>query len=124
MAAIHTESSEAKVVEKLNKYETTEDVFEALAARAIDNGFIKGMHGQEGYHFKIATMCSGTDAPVIACREIRDAFASLGYMSAFSYTHVFSVEIEAYKQAFIRRNSPPEGHIFRDVEEIADKQTA
>jgi hypothetical protein len=76
----------------------------------------------EGYrrlHLRVATMCSGTDAPIFALREIETAAFSQGQGNLFSFEHVFSVEIEAFKQAFIRRNAKPTGPIFTDVHDVA-----
>ncbi|KAK1962278.1 SNF2 super family protein [Colletotrichum sublineola] len=60
-------------------------------------------------------MCSGTDGPILALREFAEAATGRGYFGALRYDHVFSVEIDPFKQAFIERNAQPSGHIFRNV---------
>jgi hypothetical protein len=69
---------------------------------------------------RIATMCSGTEAPVLALRLLfRQLEAQTGVKAKLH--HVFSAEIEPFKQAYIERNfSPP--ILFRDVVELKDKQ--
>ncbi|KAK4126664.1 hypothetical protein N657DRAFT_170818 [Parathielavia appendiculata] len=68
---------------------------------------------------KVATICSGTDAPIFALHLILDALETAGFGPGFDLKHVFSCEIEPYKQGFIRRNLPPGTLIFRDVIELA-----
>lgn len=75
----------------------------------------------QGRPLRVATMCSGTESPLLAlemiCRSIEAQYGvNLGI------EHVFSCEIEPFKQAYIERNfSPP--ILFRDVCEL-DGQTA
>ncbi|KAK1993972.1 SNF2 super family protein [Colletotrichum falcatum] len=63
-------------------------------------------------------MCSGTDGPILALREFAEAATGRGYLGALRYDHVFSVEIDPFKQAFIERNAPPSGPIFRNVIDV------
>ena len=67
---------------------------------------------------KIGTMCSGTDAPVIALREIASA---LHYMTngtaVLRYEQAFTWEKEPFKQAFLERNSDAKVN-FRDLEDL------
>ncbi|KAK2021220.1 SNF2 super family protein [Colletotrichum zoysiae] len=63
-------------------------------------------------------MCSGTDGPILALREFAEAATGRGYFGALHYDHVFSVEIDPFKQAFIERNAPPSGPIFRNVMDV------
>lgn len=67
----------------------------------------------------VATLCSGTDAPIFALELIQDALQAMGYGEGFEFNHLFSCEIEPYKQGFIRRNLPHDTTIFRDVVELA-----
>lgn len=67
----------------------------------------------------VATLCSGTDAPIFALGLIQDALQAMGYGAGFEFNHLFSCEIEPYKQGFIRRNLPHDTKIFRDVIELA-----
>jgi hypothetical protein len=77
-------------------------------------------------------MCSGTESPILAldmiqtairdaCRDWPDRFGSLLVNGSadhfFPMEHVFSCEIEPFKQAYIERNfSPP--ILFRDIREL------
>ncbi|KIP07147.1 hypothetical protein PHLGIDRAFT_431623 [Phlebiopsis gigantea 11061_1 CR5-6] len=70
----------------------------------------------QGRKMRVATMCSGTESPLLALdlirRSIKDHFDL-----DFELEHVFSCEIEPFKQAYIERNfSPP--LLFRDVCEL------
>ena len=67
----------------------------------------------------VATLCSGTDAPIFALGLIQDALQAMRYGAGFEFSHLFSCEIEPYKQGFIRRNLPHDTKIFRDVIELA-----
>ncbi|KAM0333196.1 hypothetical protein ACHAQA_001856 [Verticillium albo-atrum] len=95
------------------------DALALVLLRAIGLG-LDDLAADGGVRFSIGTMCSGTDAPILALRELQDAALAVGYNSLFDFDHVYSVEIEAYKQAFIERNSRPSGEIFRDVVEVSD----
>lgn len=67
----------------------------------------------------IATLCSGTDAPIFALDMLQDAMQVLGFGTPFDFKHLLSCEIEPFKQGFIRRNLAPDTLIFRDVVELA-----
>jgi len=67
----------------------------------------------------VATLCSGTDAPIFALNLIQDALQAMGFGAGFEFEHLFSCEIEPFKQGFIRRNLPHGTLIFRDVVELA-----
>lgn len=67
----------------------------------------------------VATLCSGTDAPIFALGLIQEAMQATGFGTPFEFEHVFSCEIEPFKQGFIRRNLPEGTLIFRDVVELA-----
>ncbi len=69
---------------------------------------------------RVATMCSGTESPLLAlelmCRAIHQKHGI-----RIQIEHVFSCEIEPFKQAYIERNfSPP--ILFRDVTELGGKK--
>ncbi|KAK3294970.1 uncharacterized protein B0H64DRAFT_425560 [Chaetomium fimeti] len=93
-----------------NVREMMEDMVKRLDLTALEKS-----------HFKlnVATVCSGTEAPIFALELIRDAFLAKGSGSVFDMQHLFSCEIEPYKQGFINRNLPPGTLIFRDVIEVA-----
>lgn len=96
------------------------DAFYAIIAELIEKKGLKALIKRGGVRFTIGTMCSGTDAPILALREFQDAAAGMGHFSVFHFEHTFSVEIESFKQGFIERASKPTGEIFRDVVEVSD----
>lgn len=93
---------------------------------------------------RVATMCSGTESPILALDmlqksihefvtdhaddyqtkyniNIRDNDDVSGSGSILRLEHVFSCEIEPFKQAYIERNfSPPV--LFRDIRELGYDQ--
>ena len=64
-----------------------------------------------GTKLRMATMCSGSESPVLAMRLFEQCFG------ASFVEHVFSCEIEQFKQEFIERNFAPQ-HLFRDICEL------
>ena len=73
----------------------------------------------QGRKLRVATMCSGTESPLLAldliCRSIKEK-----YGVSLEIEHVFSCEIEPFKQAYIERNFRPP-ILFRDVCELGDE---
>ena len=91
-------------------------MFDDLVARAGKLGnLVDRLNGRK---LRVATMCSGTESPLLALRMItRSLFKETG--KRLDIEHIFSCEIEPFKQAYIERNfSPP--ILFRDVLELAD----
>ena len=91
-------------------------IFADLVSRIPD---IKGVAQHlKGRKMRVATMCSGTESPLLAlnliCRNISEQ-----YGIDLEYEHVFSCEIEPFKQAYIERNFQPP-LLFRDVCELGD----
>ncbi|KAI1177184.1 hypothetical protein F4777DRAFT_577238 [Nemania sp. FL0916] len=77
-----------------------------------------------GFHLRVGTMCSGTEAPVFALKLIRDISQLLtNNQMLVEFDHLFSVEIEPYKQAYISRNAPG-SIIFRDVVDLTDPKAS
>ncbi|KAK3906718.1 hypothetical protein C8A05DRAFT_40473 [Staphylotrichum tortipilum] len=72
----------------------------------------------------VATLCSGTDAPIFALNLIQEALQAMGFGAGFEFKHHFSCEIEPFKQGFIRRNLPHGTLIFRDLVELASANLA
>lgn len=72
----------------------------------------------KGRKLRVATMCSGTESPLLAldliCRAISEE-----YGVPLDVEHVFSCEIEPFKQAYIERNFHPP-LLFRDVCELGE----
>ncbi|KAL2198168.1 hypothetical protein P885DRAFT_34567 [Corynascus similis CBS 632.67] len=89
-------------------------MFEDMIAR-INPIDLKGA----SIRLNVATLCSGTDAPIFALDLVRDALVTQGFGVELELNHLFSCEIEPFKQGFIRRNLPPGTLIFRDVVELA-----
>nr|OQO22736.1 hypothetical protein B0A51_14630 [Rachicladosporium sp. CCFEE 5018] len=66
---------------------------------------------------RVATMCSGTESPLLAMEMIADALQGRGI--TLDFDHLFSAEITPFKQAYIQRNFNP-ALIFRDVGELIE----
>ncbi|KAI0272498.1 hypothetical protein BC834DRAFT_817628 [Gloeopeniophorella convolvens] len=71
-----------------------------------------------GRKLRVATMCSGTESPLLALNLISRAMTEK-YGTTFEVEHVFSCEIVPFKQAYIERNFQPP-LLFRDVCELGD----
>jgi hypothetical protein len=72
----------------------------------------------KGRKLRVATMCSGTESPLLALNLISRAMTEkLG--TTIEVEHVFSCEIDPFKQAYIERNFQPP-LLFRDVCELGD----
>lgn len=88
------------------------DIFRDLTERAIPKGLDKALQHLQGTPLRVATMCSGTESPLLALEAIRDSVPW-----KFEIDHLFSAEIVAYKQAYIERNFHPPV-LFRDITEL------
>lgn len=73
----------------------------------------KRIHGRK---LRVATMCSGTESPLLALGLV-GTFIKEHYHVDLDVEHVFSCEIEPFKQAYIERNFQPP-LLFRDVCEL------
>ncbi|KAJ7879940.1 hypothetical protein B0H14DRAFT_2707965 [Mycena olivaceomarginata] len=71
----------------------------------------------EGRKLRVATMCSGTESPLLALELIQKAILDQHGLD-LQVEHVFSCEIEPFKQAYIERNFHPP-ILFRDVVNLA-----
>ncbi|KAH7915282.1 hypothetical protein BJ138DRAFT_1122797 [Hygrophoropsis aurantiaca] len=73
-----------------------------------------------GRKLRVATMCSGTESPLLAldliCQVLREE-----HDVTLDIDHVFSCEITPFKQAYIERNFQPP-LLFRDVCELGDPE--
>ena len=69
-----------------------------------------------GRPIKVATMCSGTESPLLALDLICKAVKAQHGVS-LNVEHAFSCEIEPFKQAYIERNFAPP-LLFRDIREL------
>jgi hypothetical protein len=72
----------------------------------------------KGRKLRVATMCSGTESPLLALDLICGAISDK-YGVPLDVEHVFSCEIEPFKQAYIERNFHPP-ILFRDVCELGE----
>ena len=94
-------------------------IFSDMVARTPEmKSFAKHLQGRP---LRIATMCSGTESPLLALEMIRRSIEAQ-YAVNLGIEHVFSCEIEPFKQAYIERNFHPP-ILFRDVCELGG-QTA
>ncbi|CAG7850002.1 SubName: Full=Uncharacterized protein {ECO:0000313/EMBL:CCA72586.1} [Serendipita indica DSM 11827] len=68
---------------------------------------------------RVGTMCSGTESPLLALQLISEAMELNDAMRGqrLDVEHIFSCEIEPFKQAYIERNFRPP-ILFRDVTEL------
>jgi hypothetical protein len=69
-----------------------------------------------GRKLRVATMCSGTESPLLALEMIQKSLLDQ-HGVYLDIEHVFSCEIEPFKQAYIERNFHPP-ILFRDVCEL------
>lgn len=75
-----------------------------------------------GVQLRVGTMCSGTEAPVLALKLIKEISQILTNGRMFvEFEHLFSVENEPFKQAYISRNAPG-SIVFCDVVDFADPE--
>jgi hypothetical protein len=89
-------------------------MFDDLVSRAT--GIEKVVDRLNGRKLRVATMCSGTESPLLALRMItRSLLKDTG--KTLDIEHIFSCEIEPFKQAYIERNFAPP-ILFRDVLEL------
>ncbi|KAI0305877.1 hypothetical protein B0F90DRAFT_1694134 [Multifurca ochricompacta] len=72
----------------------------------------------KGRKLRVATMCSGTESPLLALNLISRSMTEK-FGTTIEVEHVFSCEIVPFKQAYIERNFQPP-LLFRDVCELGD----
>ena len=72
----------------------------------------------QGRKLRVATMCSGTESPLLALNLVSRAMTEK-FGNTIEVEHVFSCEIVPFKQAYIERNFQPP-LLFRDVCELGD----
>ena len=73
-----------------------------------------------GRKLRVATMCSGTESPLLALELIQKSILEQHGLT-LEVEHVFSCEIEPFKQAYIERNFQPP-LLFRDVCELGNEE--
>ncbi|KAJ3115629.1 hypothetical protein HDU96_000322 [Phlyctochytrium bullatum] len=112
------DDDEDEVGENLEPINKIKDMFEDMVRR--NPRFVEAIKKLNGRPLRVATMCSGTESPLLALQLISRAIMSQHDLE-FAVDHVFSCEIEPFKQAYIERNfSPP--LLFRDVRELGDEE--
>ncbi|BGP18858.1 hypothetical protein JCM10213_003513 [Rhodosporidiobolus nylandii] len=94
------------------------DIFGHLTAGFADE--LAKLIKKLGRPLRIATMCSGTESPILALRLIFRHLEQQTGVKAEMH-HIFSAEIEPFKQAYIERNFAPP-ILFRDVTELPKDQ--
>jgi hypothetical protein len=92
-----------------------QDMFDDMIARLSTEVDLTCLHNKE---FRVATMCSGTESPLLAADMISNALWQ-HHNVRLHWTHVFSCEIEPFKQAYIERNFQPP-LLFRDIRELGE----
>ncbi|KAF2195509.1 hypothetical protein K469DRAFT_649543 [Zopfia rhizophila CBS 207.26] len=101
-----------------------EDIFADMTSKALQLGLDEVVREMKGRPIHVATMCSGTESPLISLQLVSQALEKFG-KDPILVNHHFSGEIDPVKQAFIERNFNPK-RLFRDVREFIaeDVQTA
>jgi len=94
-----------------------EEIFGDIVRRFPE---ISDLASKFGRPLKVATMCSGTEAPLLALELVSRACEAQSGVS-FPVSHIFSSEVEPFKQAYIERNFAPP-LLFRDVRELGHPQ--
>jgi len=92
----------------------------------ILKGLLQKLHRRP---LRIATMCSGTESPVLALDMLSKAmeehchkhYPDSDFSHELQIEHVFSCEIEPFKQAYIERNFQPP-LLFRDIRELGNDE--
>jgi len=98
-----------------------DDMVRGVTGRGTGLADITALHKKlDGRALRVATMCSGTESPVLALdmigRAIQDVLGK-----EIRLDHLFSCEIEPFKQAYIERNFRPP-LLFRDIRELGEEK--
>ena len=91
------------------------EIFAEIALKALNHGLSGALAYLKGRPLRVATMCSGTESPILALKMMAEALKA--HQLTMRVSHAFSAEIEPYKQAYIERNFRPP-ILFRDIEEL------
>ncbi|KAK5711670.1 hypothetical protein LTR17_018305 [Elasticomyces elasticus] len=92
------------------------EMFADLTANALKLGLDEVTKHLSGRRIRVATMCSGTESPLLALQMVHDVLRDMD-LETIQVEHIFSAEIVPYKQAYIERNFAPP-IIFRDITEF------
>ena len=106
-----------QLAENLPAIRDVQDMFHDMVKKLPElRDFIKKL----GRPLRVATMCSGTESPLLALDKIGVA-TEREYGAKLAVDHVFSCEIEPFKHAYIERNFAPP-ILFRDIRELDEDQ--
>ena len=72
------------------------DIFEDLLERALQQGFRGPLAFLAGRKVKIATMCSGTESPILACRLIADGELNAPFFEHHGIVPRIQPQVPAY----------------------------
>ncbi|EED23539.1 SNF2 family helicase, putative [Talaromyces stipitatus ATCC 10500] len=93
-------------------------IFEEITRHAVqEDGFKELLDSLNGRPLRVATMCSGTESPILALELVVSELKKMS-IGPFSFKQLFSAEIVEHKQAYIERNFHPP-ILFRDVLELS-----
>ncbi|CAG8374639.1 unnamed protein product [Penicillium salamii] len=92
-----------------------EDIFADMVSNAMRLGFNDVLLQLGNRSLRVATVCSGTEAPLLAVEMIQKCIDRL------QFTHAFSCEIVPLKQSYIERSFRPPV-LFRDLTELGKDQ--
>ncbi|KAH8704773.1 putative SNF2 family helicase [Talaromyces proteolyticus] len=97
-----------------------DEIFKHITMKAVDNKIQYFIDCLRGRKLRVATMCSGTESPILALEMVISQLKKMGARS-FEFKHLFSAEIVEFKQAYIERNFHPP-ILFKDVKELHQKE--
>ncbi|KAJ5823911.1 C-5 cytosine methyltransferase [Penicillium robsamsonii] len=93
---------------------TLTEIFADMASNALKMGLEHVFTRLGSRPLRVATMCSGTEAPLLALELIQTGLAEAQQLRI---SHAFSCEIVPFKQSYIERNFRPP-ILFRDITEL------
>ncbi|KAF1816302.1 hypothetical protein P152DRAFT_470338 [Eremomyces bilateralis CBS 781.70] len=96
------------------------DMFEDMVGRALGANLDAAAAKFGNKPLRVATMCSGTESPLLAWKMINTGLES-NMKRRIEFSHEFSAEIEPFKQAYIERNFDV-SLLFKDVVEMTRKK--
>ena len=91
----------------------TDAIYDDIVENLQGTNFQRAIDLLSGRRLRLFTMCSGTEAPVLALQKLKAALQRRNFNN-FDIFHVGSCEIIPFKQAYIQTNFAPP-LIFRDV---------
>ncbi|PKY01331.1 hypothetical protein P168DRAFT_306515 [Aspergillus campestris IBT 28561] len=96
-----------------------DDIYQDITSKALVLGLGAVLKHLGGRALRVATMCSGTESPLLAMELVQQNLRK-HFDTTFNFRHLFSAEIVPFKQAYIERNFHPKV-MFRDVTELRDR---